>query len=88
MFCLLVTRAREKVLVFTSMDPYRIQAEASIHQGVKVLREYLLFAKDGLLDRASSSHRSPDSDFEITVASALREEGFEVEHQVGLQDSS
>jgi very-short-patch-repair endonuclease len=80
----LFTRAREKVVVFSSMDPYQIQADGGPNQGVRVLRDYLLFAKDGILDRPAKSARAPDSDFEITVARSLREKGFNVEHQVGV----
>jgi len=80
----LFTRAREKLVVFTSMDPNRIQVQTQTHEGVKVLKDYLQFAKEGILEKALETDRPPDSDFEIIVARALLNAGLEVSYQVGV----
>jgi hypothetical protein len=48
------------------------------------LRNYIEYARSGVLEGADPSAREPDSDFEISVADALRERGLEVVPQLGV----
>jgi very-short-patch-repair endonuclease len=82
----LFTRARKRLDLFTSMLPTDVQADEKVSLGRRALREYLDYAKTGVLQnvRGSATDREADSDFEVAVASALRQEGYEVEPQVGV----
>ena len=82
----LFTRARKRLDLFTSMLPTDVQVDEKVSLGRRALREYLDYAKSGLLQnsRGSATERDADSDFEVTVADALRQEGYEVEPQVGV----
>jgi len=82
----LFTRARRRLDLFTSMQPIDVQVDEKVSLGRRALREYLEFAKTGLLPnvRKQATERDPDSDFELSVADALRNRGFETEAQVGV----
>jgi very-short-patch-repair endonuclease len=54
-------------------------------RGVRALREFLSYCETGILHTTErDTGRAPDSDFEVAVANALREEGFECVPQVGV----
>ena len=80
----LFTRARRRVVVFSSMLAEDIQVQPSTAWGVRALKGYLHYARTGVLEQATFSGREPDSDFEIEVAGALKGRGFEVVAQVGV----
>ena len=81
----LFTRAKELVVVFSSLKPEDIIADERSHRGVHVLRAYLAFARSGLPPATGkSTSREPDSDFEIFVAERLRTHGYQVVPQVGV----
>ena len=82
----LFTRARKRLDLFTSMLPTDVQADEKSSLGRRALRDYLDYAKTGVLQnvRGSATDREADSDFEVVVANALRQEGYEVEPQVGV----
>ena len=82
----LFTRARKRLDLFTSMLPTDVQSDEKVSLGRRALREYLEYAKSGVLQnmRGSATEREADSDFEVTVADALRQEGYIVEPQVGV----
>lgn len=82
----LFTRARRRIDLFTSMLPADVQVDERASLGRRALREYLEYAKTGLLPGAAptSTGREPDNDFEIAVADALRRHDYEVEPQVGV----
>jgi very-short-patch-repair endonuclease len=79
----LFTRAKNRVVVFSSIDPDDLRVEASSPWGIRALKSYLTYAKTGTLEQPKDTTRPPDSDFEIVVAKALRERGYEVAPQVG-----
>jgi very-short-patch-repair endonuclease len=79
----LFTRAKDRIVVFSSIDPDDLRVEASSSWGVRALKSYLAYARTGNLEQPKDSTRLPDSDFEIVVASALRERGYKVVPQVG-----
>jgi very-short-patch-repair endonuclease len=80
----LFTRARRRMIVFSSFDSEQITIGENTPPGVRILREYLAYARDGQLWRGSVDDRPADSPFELAVASALRARGHIVETQVGV----
>ena len=81
----LFTRSKKRMHVFSSMGSDDIVAAASSKRGVKALRDFLSFCETGILHKTEiETGRPPDSDFEIAVMAALRDEGFECVPQVGV----
>lgn len=79
-----ITRARDKMEIFTSFHPNEIDPSRVTHQGVRDLREWLLFAKSGALAPSLSATTAlPDSPFELAVMEALHARGWQVQPQVG-----
>ena len=79
----LFTRAKKRVTVFTSMSPEDIQDEGK-HWGVKVLKGYLRFARDGIVAAPNLSSGECESEFEQWVLEVLRASGYEGVPQVGV----
>ncbi|MEM9219219.1 MAG: DUF4011 domain-containing protein [Cyanobacteria bacterium P01_F01_bin.150] len=80
----LFTRAKERVVIFSSMQPGDIRPSPTSNRGVHVLKDYLNYAQTQRLQTATATGREPDSDFEIFVADRLRECGYKVVPQVGV----
>jgi very-short-patch-repair endonuclease len=80
----LFTRAKCQTVVFSSMDPADMRTDENSPWGVRALKGFLKFAKDGVLDIPHETGRAPESDFEISVIDVLRNAGFEVAPQVGV----
>lgn len=80
----LFTRAKRKIVLFTSLQAEDILVSETSAPGVRVLREYLAYARDGRLERGSSTEEEADSPFETSVAAALRAIGHNVALQVGV----
>jgi hypothetical protein len=80
----LFTRAKHRVVVFSSIDPDEIRTDASSPRGVIVLKAYLNYAKNGRLKTVSSSELQPASDFEIAVSNALTARGLECVPRIGV----
>ncbi|PZV07295.1 MAG: hypothetical protein DCF22_22255 [Leptolyngbya sp.] len=80
----LFTRAKERIVVFSSMKSSDIRPSPTSNRGVQVLKEYLEYAQTQRLQTAVVTGREPDSDFEIFVAERLRQKGYEVVPQVGV----
>jgi very-short-patch-repair endonuclease len=80
----LFTRAKRRIELFTSMGPEDIVVEESTPLGTKALRDYLDFAKRGVLVTTDEGEREPDSDFEISVANVVSALGFKVKPQLGV----
>ena len=79
----LITRARRVCEVFTNLTADDIDLGRSNARGVRALKTFLKYAKDGQLDVPVATGREPDSPFEESVLSALQREGYQVETQVG-----
>jgi very-short-patch-repair endonuclease len=81
----LFTRAKKKVVVFSSMTPEDIQEEGK-HWGVRVLKAYLQYARDGhsILPSVARMGDACDSEFEEWVLETLRTNGFEAVTQFGF----
>jgi len=80
----LFTRAKKRVVVFSSLDPERIQTTANSPWGVRALKQYLIFARTGVLDQAGEETDQPTNDFERSIGAVLKEKGYDVVPQVGV----
>ena len=78
----LFTRAKKKVAVFTSMVPEEIQDEGK-QWGVKVLKGYLQFARDGIAVIPTTVSEC-ESEFEQWVLQVLQAHGYQGVPQVGV----
>lgn len=78
----LFTRAKKKVIVFTSMVPEEIQDEGK-RWGVKVLKGYLQFARDGIAVIPLPPNEC-ESEFEQWVLQVLQAHGYLGVAQVGV----
>lgn len=81
----LFTRAKRKIVLFSSLDPESIVVDPEkSSRGVRVLRDYLLYARDGRLERGHITGHEAESPFETAVANALRARGHNVSMQIGV----
>ncbi|MCL4205812.1 MAG: DUF4011 domain-containing protein [Pirellulaceae bacterium] len=81
----LITRAKRRVIVFSSMHPSDIVSGPDRSRGVNAMKQYLEFAQTGRLgERETSSGRGPESPFEITVSRIVESLGLRVVPQVGV----
>ncbi|MGE0520254.1 MAG: DUF4011 domain-containing protein [Candidatus Binatia bacterium] len=82
-----VTRARERLVVVTSMDPEEIDLSRTASLGVRHLRDFLAYARDG--ERALHASATIDSlaecesPFEQDVLSVCESLGWRMDRQVG-----
>ncbi len=79
-----ITRARREVVIYSSFDPEHIDLQRTGSEGMKHLREYLMFARENsgipggdAGSRTRELHRQD-------VAAAFREHGFEVREEFGM----
>jgi len=79
----LFTRAKRKLIVFTSLDHAQIIAEGK-QRGVRVLKEFLEYASNGSITPGRKTGEEPDSDFERWFLSRLKTAGYEAHPQVGV----
>jgi hypothetical protein len=81
----LFTRSKRRMHIFSSMGSEDIIADPTRKRGVHALRDFLAFCETGILHKTvREEDRPPDSDFEIAVMAALRDEGFDCVPQVGV----
>lgn len=80
----LFTRSKRRIELFTSMSPEDIVVDEKTPLGTKALRDYLDFAKRGVLVTTDEGEREPDSDFEVSVANVVTSMGYEVKPQLGV----
>ena len=78
----LITRAREKCVVFSNFKAYDMKLTANPPYGVKSLKEFLEYAENLTLgtDGPDSYTKEP---FEDAIASFLEENGYQVDRQIG-----
>jgi len=81
----LTTRARRRMLVFSSMRGDEINAAATTSRGAQLLREFLLYAERGRLESTIASLAADtESPFERDVLRELTQRGLTVVPQVGV----
>ena len=84
----LITRAKRRCEVFTNLTADDINLRRTTEhdsdppRGVVALKHYLEYAKTGKSKRITRGGKA-GSPFEEAVADALRERGFQVDHQIG-----
>jgi very-short-patch-repair endonuclease len=79
----LFTRAKRKLVLFTSLDHTQIIAEGK-QRGVRVLKEYLEYAATGSFQIGRRLGQEPDSDFERWFLDRLNHAGYQAHPQVGV----
>jgi very-short-patch-repair endonuclease len=80
----LFSRAKEKIVTFSSMTAADITAEESGNAGAYMLKRWLEYCASGVLDGGSETHREADSEFEVFVMDQIRAMGYEPVPQVGV----
>ena len=80
----LFTRARQRVVLFSSMGSDDVLLTPTTKRGVRVLRDYLRYVESRRLEVGIPTGRDFDSDFERDVRSRLEARGFLVDPQVGV----
>ena len=80
----LTTRARQRMVVFSSMRGDDINPATATSRGPALLREFLLFAERGQLESAAATAAADaESLFEQQVMAELTRRGVQVQPQVG-----
>ncbi|MAU84673.1 MAG: DNA/RNA helicase [Gordonia sp.] len=87
-FNVAVTRARRKVLIFTSFEPSDIDLSRTKSVGLAHLRAYLEMAGHGVQPGSIESTRRDTviDPVQDAICAALRDRGYEVELNYGLSD--
>jgi very-short-patch-repair endonuclease len=80
----LFSRAKQKIVTFSSMSSGDIAAEENGNAGAYMLKRWLEYSASGLLDGGITTEREADSEFEIYVADQIRAMGCEPVPQVGV----
>jgi very-short-patch-repair endonuclease len=81
----LITRAKKRTVVFSSLDPDMIRSEPSTPWGVRALKGYMQFAKNGISASPQvSPGAEPSNEHEAAVGSVLKAQGYDVVPQVGV----
>ena len=82
-----MTRARSEMLVFSTLNPDRIDLSRTQARAVADLKHFLEYAERGPAALGAAVHGSMgdfESPFEIAVARALRDKGWNVRPQIGV----
>jgi len=80
----IITRAKKRMRVFSSMRGEDINPTTAVSQGPRLLREFLIYAEHGKLDGTVAAARADtDSPFEREVFNELTNRGLRVLAQVG-----
>lgn len=81
-----ITRAKEQVHIFATLQPDQLDTGKTRATGVRDLKQYLEFARRGpvaLIGSSSPTGMEPESPFEIEVQTWLLDQGWQVHPQVG-----
>ena len=78
----LISRARERCAVFSSITADDIDLQRAKSRGAAAFKTFLRYAETGVLDKPAPTGGDPDSDFESQVALAVRGQGYQVHCQV------
>jgi very-short-patch-repair endonuclease len=79
----LMSRAREKCVVFSNFTAADLPVEATTSKGIVTLKSFLEYAQTRQLTDERRPQDDSDSPFEDAVAEVLRAHGHEVRQQVG-----
>lgn len=81
----LFTRAKFGLKLFTSMHSQDIVINETSSLGLKIFKDYLLYAETGRIDNGHVQKQHFDSEFEKMVYDILSARGYEVDTQVGVK---
>lgn len=81
----LFTRAKFGLKLFTSLHSQDIVASESSTIGLKIFKDYLLYAETGKIDNDLSARKLFDSEFEKMVYDILANRGYELDTQIGVK---
>jgi DNA polymerase III delta prime subunit len=79
----LFTRAKERVVLFTSMRPDQVEVDEHASLGRRALRSYLEYALHGSPEASEGAASTLESELEAFVLDVLRTRGYEAELRVG-----
>jgi very-short-patch-repair endonuclease len=79
----LFTRAKQKVVTFSSMTAADIEADER-NAGAYMLKRWLEYTASGVLDVGEETENEPDSEFEVFVIDQIRSMGCKPVPQVGV----
>ncbi|MBI1194144.1 MAG: DUF4011 domain-containing protein [Bacteroidetes bacterium] len=80
----LFSRAKQKIITFSSMKSGDIVAEEGGNAGVYMLKRWLEYSATGMLEGGVQTNKEPDSDFEVFVMNQIIAMGYEPVPQVGV----
>lgn len=80
----LFTRAKQKIVTFSSMTAADIEAAEHTNPGTYMLKRWLEYAASGILDAGEEMENEPDLDFEVFVIDQIRVMGCKPVPQVGV----
>ena len=80
----LITRARERCEVFSSITADDINVVQTTGRGPSAFKAFLKYAQTGCLETVAAARNDYDSEFEKAIARAIEQQGFEVHSQVGV----
>ena len=80
----LISRARERCCIFSSITADDIDLNRARGRGPAAFKTFLRFAETGSLWTGRPTERGFESPFEEAVGHAVRQQGFEIEPQVGM----
>ena len=80
----LISRARDRCEVFSSITPDEIDLTRARSRGAQAFKTFLSFAQTGNLDIGIPTGADYDSEFEADVVRALRQQGLQIQPQVGI----
>lgn len=80
----LFSRAKQKIVTFSSMSPADILAEEEGNAGVYMLKRWLEYSATGRLESGERTSREPDSEFEVFVIEQIKSMGLIPVPQVGV----
>ncbi len=81
----IITRAKQKVHVFTSLKPSDVRTKPTSSRGLKAFKKYLEYLYTGTISETGTlTNQEPDSDFEISVINIIQKLGYQCDPQVGV----
>ena len=84
----LLTRAKKRIVVITSLHSSDIKIEQTSKRGLKEFRNFLVFCETGDIKHVEGkgelTRGGTESPFEYAVKQILEQHGFEVETQIGI----
>ncbi|MFI4983571.1 MAG: DUF4011 domain-containing protein [Rickettsiales bacterium] len=80
----LFSRAKRRIVTFSSMRATDIKAEQDSNPGVYMLKCWLEYSASKMIERGTAIEREPDSDFERHVIQQIKSIGFEAIPQIGV----